>query len=68
MHIYAVQINGNEMAWVNENRFAGQEMMYSIETFRWEEDGTLHVKTYYPMPESVGENDDPYAYLLADSD
>lgn len=66
MQCLVVHVNGNEMAWVNENRFADLPMMYSIETFRWEADGTLHVKTYYDMPESVGEDDDPYTQSLGD--
>jgi hypothetical protein len=68
MKMLTVKANGDEMAWVNECRFGAADMMYSIETFRWEKDGTLHVKTYYDMPSSVGEEDDPYAYLLADTD
>ena len=64
MQCALVHVNGDEMAWVNENRFEDLPMMQSIETFRWEEDGTLHVKTYYDMPESVGEDDDPYEHTL----
>ncbi len=64
MQCLVVHVNGNEMAWVNENRFQDRPMMYSIETFRWDEDGTLNVKTYYDMPESVGEDDDPYEHTL----
>jgi hypothetical protein len=66
MELFTVHVNGNEMAWVIECRFAGGEPMHSIETFRWEDDGTLHVTTYYTMPSSVSENDDPYEYLLKD--
>ena len=66
MKMFTVHVNGNEMAWVIECRFAGRDPMHSIETFRWDDDGTLHVKTYYTMPSSVGEHDDPYAFLLAD--
>ena len=64
MQCLVVHANGDEMAWVNENRFADLPVMYSIETFRWDPDGTLHIKTYYDMPESVGEDDDPYEYTL----
>ena len=62
-----VQVNGNEMAWVCENHFdAGGKTLttHSIETFAWDDDGDLLIKTYYPMPESVGTDSDPYAHLL----
>ena len=62
-----VQVNGNEMAWVCENHFGTElnvQMAYSIETFAWDDDGNLLIKTYYPMPESVGAEADPYAHLL----
>jgi hypothetical protein len=39
-------------------------MAYSIETFAWDDDGNLLIKTYYPMPETVGSDSDPYAHLL----
>jgi hypothetical protein len=39
-------------------------MAYSIETFAWDDDGNLLIKTYYPMPETVGAEADPYAHLL----
>jgi hypothetical protein len=39
-------------------------MAYSIETFAWDDDGNLLIKAYYPMPESVGPDSDPYAHLL----
>ena len=65
MQMLTVKVNGDEMAWVIESRFGKLPPSLSVETFRWEPDGTLHVKTYYDMPESVGENDDPYAHLLA---
>ena len=61
-----VQVNGNEMAWVCENHFGFEpnvQMAYSIETFAWDDDGSLLIKTYYPMPESVGTEGDPYAHL-----
>ncbi|WAC56940.1 hypothetical protein [Gordonia sp. SL306] len=63
-----VQVNGNEMAWVCENRFGTEpDIMsaYSIETFAWDDAGNLLIKTYYPMPEEIGADDDPYAHLLA---
>jgi hypothetical protein len=56
------------MAWVIDNHFkVGEKIIktHSIETFRWEEDGSLVIKTYYDMPESVGPNDDPYQFLMA---
>jgi hypothetical protein len=62
-----VQVNGNEMAWVCEN-YVGTEpnvqTTYSIETFAWDDGGNLLIKTYYPMPETVGADDDPYAHIL----
>ena len=39
-------------------------MAYGIETFAWDDDGNLLIKTYYPMPETVGSDSDPYAHLL----
>jgi hypothetical protein len=39
-------------------------MAHSIETFAWDDDGNLLIKTYYPMPESVDSDSDPYAHLL----
>jgi hypothetical protein len=62
-----VQVNGNEMAWVCENRFDAEpniQMAYSIDTFAWDDDGNLLIKTYYPMSESVGAEADPYTHLL----
>ncbi|BBY24950.1 hypothetical protein [Mycobacterium stomatepiae] len=62
-----VQVNGNETAWVCENHFGVEpnfQMAYSIETFAWDDDGNLLIKTYYPMPESVDSDSDPYAHLL----
>jgi len=62
-----VQVNGNEMAWVCENHFGTEPnvgVAHSIETFAWDDDGNLLIKTYYPMPESVGDEADPYAHLL----
>lgn len=68
MYLFKVHVNGNEMAWVIECHFgAGENVVvtHSIETFRWCEDGTFLIKTYYEMPENVGEKDDPYTFLLA---
>jgi hypothetical protein len=62
-----VQVNGDEMAWVCENFFGTEPNVgsaYSIETVAWDRDGNLLIKTYYPMPQSVGAEDDPYEHLL----
>lgn len=62
-----VQVNGNEMAWVCENRFGTEpdiNTAYSIETFAWDGAGNLLIKTYYPMPEHVDPDHDPYAHIL----
>ena len=67
INMITVQVNGNEMAWVCENHFGTEpnvQMAYSIETFAWDDDGNLLIKTYYPMPETVGSDSDPYAHLL----
>jgi hypothetical protein len=64
-----VQVNGNEMVWVCENTFGTEPNVgtaYSIETFAWDDNGDLLIKTYYPMPEAVGADADPYAHLLND--
>jgi hypothetical protein len=69
MHMLTVHVNGHEMAWVIENHFKTAETVsksHSIETFRWNQDGDLLIKTYYSMPENIGPNDDPYAFLLGD--
>ena len=67
MEMLTVKVNGNEMAWVigsYSKNDRSNEPFYSIETFRWEEDGTLHINTFYDMPESVGVDDDPYEHTL----
>ena len=67
LHMVTVKANGPEMAWVIDNRFrTGDRVLtsLSIETFRWDEQGDLVIKTYYDMPESVGDDDDPYDLLL----
>lgn len=66
INMITVQVNGNEMAWVCEKHFGTEpnvQMAYSIETFAWADDGNLLIKTYYPMPESVGAEADPYAHI-----
>jgi hypothetical protein len=67
MYMVTVKVNGNEMAWVIESHFKPGDKLIkslSIETFQWLEDGSFSIKTYYDMPDSVGENDDPYKFLL----
>lgn len=57
------------MAWVCENYFGTEpnvQKAYSIETFAWDDCRNLLVRTYNPMPESVGSDGDPYAHLLDD--
>lgn len=46
-------INGNEVAWLLENQMKvdGKEMLgRSIETYRFEDDGSVVVRTYYKVP------------------
>jgi hypothetical protein len=64
MTMIIVKVNGDEIAWVIENRYADNPVHHSIEVLRWDSDGTLHVKTYYDMPEDIGSNDDPYQHIL----
>jgi GntR family transcriptional regulator len=62
-----VHVNGTEMAWTNENIVTIGDQTHSsmsIETFSWEPNGDLTIKTYYDMPESIGEEDDPYEHIL----
>ena len=69
MHMLTVKVNGNEMAWVIESHFTASGQLtksLSIETFAWDDDGNLTIKTYYDMPESVGADDDPYVALLSE--
>ncbi|WP_029111485.1 hypothetical protein [Mycobacterium sp. URHD0025] len=68
IRMITVQVNGDEMAWVCENSFGTEpdvQSAYSIETFAWDQAGDLLIKTYYPMPEHIGPEEDPYAHLLA---
>jgi hypothetical protein len=49
---------------VCENHFGAEpnvQMAYSIETFAWDNDGNLLIRTYYPRPESI---DSESAHLL----
>jgi hypothetical protein len=44
---------GNEVAWLLENHFEGPDgaqVQYSIETYRFDEDGSVVVRTYYRVP------------------
>jgi hypothetical protein len=43
----------NEVAWLLENHFEGpdgHQVQYSIETYRFGEDGSVTVRTYYRVP------------------
>ncbi len=54
--LVTVQVNGDEMAWVCEIHFGTErnvQTAYSIETFTWDDDGNLLIKTYYPMPTPI---------------
>jgi hypothetical protein len=67
MYMLTVNVNGNEMAWVIESHFGTGDQIsktLSIETFQWDEDGDLLIKTYYDLPEGLGESDDPYETIL----
>ena len=47
-------MNGNEVAWALENHLTvdGEEMVaLSIETYRFEEDGSVVIRTYYNVPQ-----------------
>jgi hypothetical protein len=62
-----VVVNGDEMAWVCENFFGTEpnvQSAYSTETFVRDQDGNLLIKASYPMPEHVGADENPYAYVL----
>ena len=50
----SVFVNGNEVAWALENHLTvdGEEMVaLSIETYRFEEDGSVVIRTYYNVPQ-----------------
>ena len=36
----------------------------SIETFAWDDNGDLTIKTYYDISDAVGADDDPYVTIL----
>jgi hypothetical protein len=51
-------ICGNEVAWLLENHLTidGAEMTaYSIETYRFEPDGDVVIRTYYKVPERTND-------------
>lgn len=53
-HDDIVLVNGNEVAWVLENHITTDgetHMAISIETFRFEEDGSVAIRTWYRVPE-----------------
>lgn len=55
----ALFINGNEVAWLLENHFeeaAGHRVALSIETYRFEEDGSVVIRTYYKVPQHADGN------------
>ena len=44
---------GNEVAWCLENHFKGQdgeEIQFSLETYRFGEDSSVSIRTYYRVP------------------
>jgi len=53
VHPGSLFICGNEVAWLLENHFreGGEERFaYSIETYRFEADGSVAIRTYYKVP------------------
>ena len=49
----------NEVAWLLENHFEGAngpQVEYSIETYRFGEDGSVHIRTYYRVPSHDNDN------------
>ena len=63
-----LMINGNEVAWLLENHIESKEgeprVGYSIETYRFEPDGSVVIRTYYRVPthadEGLGEQYQQY--------
>lgn len=50
----ALFFNGNEVAWLLENHITadGKDIVgLSIETYRFEEDGSVVIRTYYKVPQ-----------------
>ncbi|HAC80826.1 MAG: nuclear transport factor 2 family protein [Candidatus Binatia bacterium] len=53
-HNDIIFVNGNELAWVLENQITTDDKTFigkSIETFRFEEDGSVTIRTWYDVPE-----------------
>jgi len=53
-HNDIVLVNGNEVAWVLENHITTDgetHMAISVETFRFEEDGSVVIRTWYKVPQ-----------------
>ena len=53
-HDGIVMVNGNEVAWVLENHITTDGQAHtaiSIETFRFEEDGSVVIRTWYHVPQ-----------------
>lgn len=53
-HNGIVMVNGNEVAWVLENHITTDgrtRAAISIETFRFEEDGSVVIRTWYEVPQ-----------------
>lgn len=51
-----LMVCGNEVAWLLENHITngGETTIgYSIETYRFNEDGSLDIRTYYRVPEKT---------------
>jgi hypothetical protein len=52
-------ICGNEVAWLLENRVSTKEredfVGLSIETYRFEEDGSVVIRTWYKVPERTSD-------------
>ncbi len=49
----------NEVAWLLENHFEGAkgpQVEYSIETYRFGEDGSVNIRTYYRVPSHDNDN------------
>lgn len=53
-HSGIVMVNGNELAWVLDNEITTDGKTFvgrSIETFRFDEDGSVTIRTWYDVPE-----------------
>jgi hypothetical protein len=59
---------GNEVAWCLENHFEGPEgpqVQYSVETYQFNVDGSVNIRTYYRVPahDNINLGDIFQAYL-----